>query len=214
MSSLLSMLSNASTALQLMKEVQQQTAQGSKAQNPGAAPAWPTWSDDMGRAEVAAQRRANGGQVNLRRYSENLAVDTWENRQIEQIKAVANERHRIAGTLQTYRPVYVIRVPLAMSGPHDGIRRALINGLVSRSPQTSTSQSLFMHWAIRIDDRIFELQRRPGQPKPVFAKVIWSAPQLQAITSQELYGHTHMTNEDVEDIGELKPVLWRLALYD
>ncbi|KAH0543151.1 hypothetical protein FGG08_002496 [Glutinoglossum americanum] len=94
------------------------------------------------------------------------------------------------------RGVIIVTVPVKDIG---AVRKAIIKlvSWVVGSPLTWA-----MHWAIRVDDTYFELQRPGGLGKPHLAATVWSEEKRKGIITVCPMGSTLMTNEEIIVAGQ------------
>lgn len=97
------------------------------------------------------------------------------------------------------RAVFIVTVPVKDIGP---TRKACIKlvSLAIGSPLTWA-----MHWAIRVDDSYFELQRPPGFAKPYLKVSRWSEHKKKEIITAAPISSTLMTDSEIIAASATRP---------
>jgi len=97
------------------------------------------------------------------------------------------------------RAVFIVTVPVKDIGP---TRKACIKlvSLAIGSPLTWA-----MHWAIRVDDSYFELQRPPGLAKPYLKVSTWSEDKKKEIITAAPISSTLMTDSEIIAASATRP---------
>lgn len=106
------------------------------------------------------------------------------------------------------REVFIVTVPVKDIG---ATRKACIKlvSLAMGSPLTWA-----MHWAIRVDDSYFELQRPPGFGKPYLKVSTWSEDKKKEIITAASISWTLMTDSEIIAASATRPCSFFYLLCD